>query len=134
MFIPFFIQLFVKEILNLTDFGEKECTINELSRAINQSIFGQKGNEYYDWYKNNLKRELLTQEYEIAKEILTLTCTKEITSKKELQNIFVRIKKSDDGFTKLINILKNGFYIREFEDNKFCMHNKILKSLWKKGI
>ena len=133
--IPYFIQVFVSQIINKYAGKNKQARKNDINSIYENEILGVTCKSYFQIYYDRLKH-YDKQNENAAKVILKNLAIVGEVKKTELYQVFlkeIQQTKNVDEFNNLMSDLENDFYIKYYPPNKsYIFFSKILKDWWRR--
>lgn len=128
LFLPFYIQLIVKEVYELIDFEELELSQSTIDQAFSNLI--KNGNIHLQHYKDRLTKIFADDKLLLVNDILTAVKKNESgLSYDEIFNLAVGRHLQDDLTEILDTLLHDGYLIEK--DERYFFYSIILKNWWK---
>ena len=133
--IPYFIQVFISQIINKYSGKTKQAKKSDMTSIYENDILGVTCKSYFQIYYDRLKH--YTKQNENAAKVMlkNLALAGEI-SKTNLYQIYLKETqqtKDVDGFNNLMSDLENDFYIKYKPSKKsYIFYSKILKDWWRR--
>jgi hypothetical protein len=133
--IPYFIQVFVSQIINKYSGRNKQARKNDINSIYENEILGVTCKSYFQIYYDRLKH-YDKQNENTAKVILKNLAVVGEVKRTELYQVYLKETqqtKNVDGFNNLMSDLENDFYIKFIPQNEtYIFFSKILKDWWRR--
>ncbi len=133
--IPYFIQVFVSQIINKYSGRNKQSRKNDINSIYENEILGVTCKSYFQIYYDRLKH-YDKQNENTAKVILKNLAIVGEVKRTVLYQVYLKETqqtKNVDGFNNLMSDLENDFYIKFIPQNEtYIFFSKILKDWWRR--
>lgn len=130
--IPFHLQLFIKELIEILLAQKKAVVTNELIDKAFNEIIDFRNNNYFEHYSSRLKKLFKDFDYQFASDVLNHTAENAQITKYEIINYAAKYNLEKE-YQKIIrNLEYDGYIHSDITGKTFQFNSTILKMWWRK--
>ena len=128
--IPYFLQLFIDSLCTECQ-GNDEISMQQIETIYYSKLLGAESKRYFESIEHQLERykRYGSEARRGAEAILNSLALKDEVEIKELEAVWIDATGIKDGFSAILNILKDDFYV-EVKDDSVCFLSKLIKDWW----